>query len=308
MATITITREYTKAEFPNVPLLSVHVPTSVEFEFDRGTEVNSYAVVTVNGYDFRAIKTGTVGNVDTYQLGGEMFISLLGMPTLNPLDVSSLQLVVTAVCKGYSSAGVLLASANHSSFKICNAIDRDKEYGLYVLQTAGRGSITPIYYTGYLVYFDVNNQVYKQIYSVENGIFSDDGCSFNVNYYSSEVGTPIFWLNIDGCFDSWNFTELTTKRESKLSNPISLYSNQLKDWKGYEINTMNDVEEEIVYRVIAKNAEHYEQLYFMAQSPLIMNQSGEIFEMAQRPAPLNPCKQNLNFTFSLKRKTHGQSY
>lgn len=304
MASITITREYT--DFPNVsqPLLSAHLPSSIEFEFDRGSEVNTYAKVEINGISFFATKIQTVGNVDTYQLSGDFFVSLLGIPALDPLDVATLQLAITAVCKGYSSAGVLLASANHSAFKICNAISATTDEGLETVQNSGRSS--KVYHAGWISYFDVTNQVYKQIDTDATELFTDDGCNFEIEYVSS--GYEIYWLNIDGCFDSFAFTELTRKCEGKLSNTISLYSNQLKDWKGYEQNVMNEVDEEITYRTIAKDAEHYKQLYFMAQSPLIMNLSGELFEMSQRPAPLNPCKQNLNFTFSLKRKIHAQSY
>lgn len=308
MATITITREFTQYTFPNVPLLSVHVPSSMEFEFDRGAISGSYAEVVINSYTFKAIKTGTVGNVDTYTINGDMLKYLLPIPTFNPLVADNLVLSCTVVCNGYNSSGTLIATANHSSFKICHALTEDKDYGLYVLQTSGRINITPVYYTGYLTYFDVTNQVYKKVSSVVDGSFTDDGCSFNVKYFSSEVGTAYYWLNSSGCWDSWLFSEISNETKKNQSSPIQLYADQLINWKGYEFNMQNEVEETKTYRVIAKDTDHYAQLYYLTKTPIIMNQNGELFELTSQPAPLTICKQNLNFTFSLKRKIHAQSY
>lgn len=306
MATITITREFTDYIDESPSLLSVHLPSSIEFEFDRGVTVGTYAVVTINGYDFKATKIKTVGNVDTYQLNGDSFVYFIGIPTLNPIDFNTLQLSINVVCKGYSSTGSLLASANHSVFKICNAISATPSEGLNLLYSLGRS--VKVYHNGFFTYYNPtsNNFDYKDG-STLTGIFTENGSYINLQYIPAN-GITLYWLNVDGCYDSCNFTEVTTKREAKLSNSISLYSDQLINWKGYSQNVMNEVEEEITYRTIANDSDHYAQLYFMTQSPLIMNTNGELFEMSQRPAPLNPCKQNLNFTFSLKRKIYGQSY
>jgi hypothetical protein len=304
MAAITITRKFTDFELESVPLLSAHLPSSIEFQFDRGTETNTYAEVVINTIAFKAIKTTTVGNSDFYVLGGEMLAQFLGIPTLAITNLTKLQLAMTVVCNGYSSTGTLLATASHSAFKICNAISADANDGLYFVQTNGRSK--KVYHSGIIFYFDVTNQIYKSANTTATGTYTADGCNFEIEYIA---GTPnIYWLNSDGCYDCFEFTELSINRQGKLSNPISLYSNRLIDWKGYEQNIRNEVVEEIVYRTIAKNTEHYAQLYFMAQSPLIMNVNGELFEMSQYPAPIAACKQNLNFTFSLKRKTHAQSY
>lgn len=303
---IVITRGFNKFPDTTIPLLSAHLPASIEFTLDRGSQVNTYAVVTINGYDFRAVKTKTTGSIDTYQLGGEMLISLLGTPDINPTSVSSLQLAIVVVCKGYSSNGTLLDSKTHPPFKICHAISADRTYGLIGVQSEGRS--TKIYHNGVISYFDVINQQYKITSTSLTGLFTQDGTAIQLVFLGELFNWNLAWLNIDGCWDFSNFTRISTTKTSNLSRPISLYSSQLHQWRGYQQSIGNEVEEEITYRVIAKDAAHYTQLYFMAQSPLIMNNEGELFEMAQKPAPLGSFKQNLNFTFSVKRKYHAQSF
>lgn len=312
MASITITRKFTTFPDDSVPLLSVHLPSSIEFQFDRGIDVNTYAKVEINGISFFATKIQTVGTVDTYKLiGSDIFNSLLGVPTFDSFDVDNLTLLTTVVCKGYSSAGAVIASATHENFWLTHAISASPVDGLLGMYQRGRTSSGNIYFTRWMYYFDKATKKITRQYNPPTGVFDTGDFTINIVNVPEliENSKSIAWLNSDGCYDRFDFNLISIERIGKKSNAISVFSDQLYQWVGNEFNITNDVEETISLRRIAMNAEHYEQMYFITQSPLIMGaQNGELYELSAIPAPLNPCKQNLNFTFSLKRKIHAQSY
>ena len=312
MASITITRDFTDYPDSTSLLVSAHLPSSMEFEFDRGSEVNTYAKVEINGISFFATKIKTVGTVDTYKLiGNDIFNSLLGVPTFDSIAVDNLTLLATVVCKGYSSVGAVLATATHVNFWLTHAISASPVDGLLGMYESGRTSYGNIYFTRWMYYFDKATKKITREYNPPTGVFDTGDFTINIVNVPEliENSKSIAWLNSDGCYDRFDFNLISTERNGKKSNAISVFSDQLYQWVGNEFNITNDVEETISLRRIAMNAEHYEQLYFITQSPLIMDaQSGELYELSAVPAPLNPCKQNLNFTFSLKRKIHAQSY
>lgn len=303
MAAITITRGFSDVSGVTKPIMSVHIPNSTTFEFDRGAISGSYAEVVINSIAFRAVKTLTVGNVDTYQLNGDMLKYVLGIPVFDPTGTNSLSKTCTVVYNGYNSAGSVIATATDTSFELCNALPIAN---LENMITFGRSNQT-VYYKGLLSYYNVNSNYYESVATTLTGLFTSNGCSFNVVSLDT-LDVSYYWLNADGCWDSGTFTEITTETQSKKTSPIALYADQLVNWKGYEFNTINDVDETKVLKTIAKNTEHYQQLYFMTKSPIIMNENGELFELSSPPAPIAACRQNLNFTFSLKRKIHAQSY
>lgn len=303
---ITITRKYT--DFPDALdlLLSVHLPSSMEFTFDRGSNVGTYAEVVINGYAFRAVKISTVGTVDKYYIGGEMFNSLLGFPVLDLHDLSALALTVNVVINGRLSNGALHSTAAHPAFKICNAISASPIDGLTAVANFGR-SLATIYHSGYVTYWSPANSRYQVYAGNDSGDVNIDGAKLNLRYIESSEWL-YFWLNKDGCFDAFRFVELSRSLESELSTPIANYNQELQSWRAYEINQQNKVEEEITLRCIAQDVAHYNQLYAIAQTPLFMNERAEVFKVSTKPAKLSACRQNLNFTFTIKRQYHGQSY
>ena len=311
MAAITITRGFTDYPDSTPLLVPVHLPTSIEFEFDRGAISGSYVEVVINSVAFRATKILTVGNVDTYQLNGDMLKYLLGIPDLDSFELDRLTLECTVVCNGYNSAGSVIATATDTTFYLCHAISALTVDGLLELYQKGRTSTGNIYFTRWLYYFDEATKKITRAYDPPTGVYDTGTYSINIVNVPelTENVISIAWLNSDGCYDRFDFTVVTTERQSKKSNPINLYANQLFEWKGNEQNITNDVEETLQLKTIALNSEHYEQMYFISQSMLIMDaQSGQLFELSSPPAPISACKQNLNFTFTLKRKIHGQSY
>ena len=67
MATITITRSILEhGAQEDLYLISAFQRNSMEFTVERGILVATYATVKIGSYEFRAVKTGTVGTTDSY--------------------------------------------------------------------------------------------------------------------------------------------------------------------------------------------------------------------------------------------------
>lgn len=306
MAAITITRRFNdNFGLDPISIVGVHTPLSLYFDFDRGAISGSYAEVVINGYAFKAVKTLTVGNVDSYVLDGSCLKYLLSFPTLT---ANTLYLQPTVVINGYNSSGSIIATATHSSFKICHAISDNKMLGLAVLATEGRTK--KIYYTDgtYYYYSPTYKEYLTKTATTYTGTISINGATLNVYYVPFFTnGIIVYWLNSDGCFDNFVFTLVSKKRISSKSGESSLYASNLEDYVADTINYKNEITETITLRTIAIDTEHYEQLIQLATS-LCIYIDNELWEFDNGNDTFSPCKQNLNFTFSLKRKTHAQSY
>ena len=62
MATITVTRTLLEqGAYDDIYLLSAFQRNSMEFDVERGALTGTYATVLIGNYEFRAVKTATVG-------------------------------------------------------------------------------------------------------------------------------------------------------------------------------------------------------------------------------------------------------
>jgi len=85
MATITVTRSLlSQGAQDDLYLISAFQRNSMEFTVERGVLVGTYATVLVGTFEFRAVKTGTVGTTDSYIIDVTTVLpNLLAIPDKN---------------------------------------------------------------------------------------------------------------------------------------------------------------------------------------------------------------------------------
>ena len=126
MATITITRTLLEqGGAVDVFLISAFQRNSMEFDVEHGVLTGTYATVKIGGYEFRAVKTASLGTTDSYIMDVTTILpNLMVLPEKNS-NLSALIQVEGVTIKVYESSGsLLIQSTAHQdivlSFAYCN--------------------------------------------------------------------------------------------------------------------------------------------------------------------------------------------
>jgi len=304
MASITIIRGLNKQGAAlTAPLVSVYAPTGIEFDFDRGSLVGSYAEVSVSTHVFKAVKVSTVGNVDRYQLAVDWLQYLTSLPTsVANITPTSITYTIT----GRNVDGVSQATATDTILLSFGCPEIYSQTGLYDVYIQGASSI--IYHCGKISFFNHGVNVYE----IENSTFSgtyEKGYGPEVSIdivYKQTTGLEIAWINSDGAWSFWNFKQIAKTFEVKKSNFVPKFSlfNYEANSAGQSLGQEKTMA--INFKTVAINAEHHEQLCRIKESPLVIF-GGRIVEVKECTQTTGSERQNLAFTLTLETKENAAS-
>ena len=335
MAAITITRQIDQ----NTPLVSAFQQHSIEFTFDTTGMTNttgSYAEVVVNGYTFRAVKTGYNGANDYYFFDfGNILAQILGFPKREPA-MTDLLTTPTIVVNGRYANGTLAATATHPKIEVCFAVsalgrweglNMNYLYGFYNVNT---GSLTQYHY-GYVCFYwhgaagtynlKIDNNPTESV-TLTHG-FNRIDMNYGLNFDGMlSVGTTAlfmvkrvvssasaFWHYVgeSGCLLDAGFTIISTEKISKRDKEIEFYAetNELKYSRTAQIG--QTVTERVKVKTIAIDLEHFKQLQEIGTTGLIWR-SSQNYRVVDYPKEVLECRQNLVFTATLERDLNAVGY
>jgi len=290
MASITIIRGLNQQGTAlTAPLVSVYAPTGIEFDFNRDALAGTYAEVSVDTYVFKAVKISRAGSVDRYQIAVDWLQYLTSLPTVVAnITTTSITYTIT----GRNSSGVSVATANATIQLSHGCPSFGSSRGLYDVWNVGYSQ--SIYHAGKY-----------SVYNKATGIY-EIGTSAAVGVYRPMAGEEIAWINADGGWSFWNFKKQSKSFEGKASNFVpsfNLYNYQATS-AGRNLSRERTVQ--IDFKTVAINAEHHEQLCYLASSPLIIYNGFE-YQHKKSTDTTGAVKQNLAFTLTLESKENAAS-
>ena len=290
MASITIIRGLNQQGVAlTSPLVSVYIPTGIEFDFDRDALAGTYAEVSVGSYVFKAVKVSSAGSVDRYQIAVDWLQYLTSLPTLVAnITVSSITYTIT----GRNSSGVSVATANATIQLSHGCPSFGSARGLYDVWNVGYNQ--QIYHAGKYSLFNKNNGTYEI------------GTSTAIGIYKAMAGEEIAWINADGGWSFWNFKKQSKNFESKASNFVPTFNLYNYQSASAGRNLTREKSVQIDFKTVAINAEHHEQLCYLSSSPLIIY-DGKEYQHKKTTETTGAEKQNLAFTLTLESKENAAS-
>lgn len=342
MAAITITRPLSdQGDTTDRNFISAFMPATFEFTFERGTEVNSYAEVTFNGYTFRAvmIQANYATNTDLYLMDlSSILPSWIGFAPMS-FTTTGLTKDLTVVINGKTAAGTIIASATHTKQTVsfgygdigANNImaeiwyyGRKKDVPLY----HDSGNIS-FYFNGAAGNYQINISGVSYTYALVNGYnnlllwythynlsgtltITGQTTTFPIIYYTN-VGSlnsdVIVWVNDWGGWDYLSFERISKSIAVENTNSIPVFNktNFAAKAKSLNINISKSIQE--TYRIVAKDVTQFNQLMKIIESPRILNyNSGIVLNVVSAPSTIAECRQNLNFTITFEHSENAISY
>ena len=325
MATITITRTLLEqgADY-YIYLLSAFQRNTMEFNVERGALTGTYATVSIGTYEFRAVKTATVGTTDRYIMDVTTILpNLLTLPENNSA-LSSLTKTEAVVIKAYDNTGTLLVTkTSHPvivlSFAYYNAGD-----GGGLNEIVNEGASRAIYHNGKICLFsnDFTGSINLTIntiavtYTLANGynnikldasqnvtgtLTSTDMPLFSIPlYYKPPYGDEeISWLNRDGGWSFWNFRKVSEEIVVKKSNEVATYysTNVMTISKSRMISAEKTVLH--AFDTLAYDPTHYGYLTEIQESIAVI-WNGKLVRVKECNSLTSVCKQNLRFNIILE--------
>lgn len=154
MATITITRSILQqGGDEDLALVSAFQRNSLEFNVERGSAVGTYATVTIGAFEFRAIKTATVGTTDSYIMDVTTVLqNLIGNPPQNTSATSVLTRTETVTIKSYDNTNTVIATKTHPEIILSFAY-QVIAMGGGLNDIVNKGSSRAIYHNGNICLF-----------------------------------------------------------------------------------------------------------------------------------------------------------
>lgn len=326
MATITITRDLLEqGDIVDVSLIPVFQRQSTEFDVDRGAETGTYATVKIGDYEFRAIKTATVGNVDSYTIDlTSVLAQYIGV--LPDSLTSAMTKEATVDYNVYDASNDLIANTSARAVILCfGYLDINTVGGFYDVYYDGvsrtiyhNGKISVFHNSTGTVAITIGGVAYtysvgasvENTYSIiplhathfisGNMILGTYGAHNVTIYYKPAFGEhEIAWLNRDGAWSFWNFRQVSSEIKVKKSNEVATYypTNYQTTFKSRMISADKTVE--YVFDTLAYNPEHFAQLCEIQES-LAVIWNNKLMTVSGCNSLTAVCKQNLRFTLKLE--------
>ena len=326
MATITITRSIlAQGSDEDLHLVSAFQRNSLEFNVERGSAVGTYATVTIGSYEFRAVKTGTVGTTDSYIMDvSSILTNLIGNAPTTESAPNLLTKLETVTLKAYDSTNtILVTNTSHPNILLSFAYQNIATGG-GLNDIIEKGASSAIYHNGNICFFSddyegVINLTINTIagsYTLTNGY---NNISLNNNqkvtgtltstdipllsiplYYKPPYGEhEIAWLNRDGGWSFWNFRQITSEIKVKRSNEVATY--YPTNFKTIAMSRMISAEKTVEYTfyTLAYNPEHFAQLCEIQES-LAVIWNNKLMRVSGCNSLTSVCKQKLRFTLKLQ--------
>lgn len=324
MATITITRSLlSQGAVEDINLISAFHRNSMTFDVERGSLVGTYATVNIGGYEFRAVKTATVGTTDSYIIDITSILpNLLILPDANSLT-SQLITSVNIITRAYDSSNTVIATDTINGVNISfGYIGIGVSGGMY--DVLKKGSSRAIYHNGKIGFYGDDLQGYcnfilggiAKLYKMENGfntvtldaahkingtLTSEYLATFSIQlYYKHPYGDEeIAWLNRDGGWSFWNFRKISEEIAVKKSNEVATYypTNAATVSKSRMISAEKTVKH--AFDTLAYDPTHFAQLCEIQES-LAVIWNNKLVKVASSNSLTAVCKQNLRFNLILE--------
>jgi len=329
MATITITRSVTdQGALVDVNLVSAFQRNSMEFTVERGVLADTYATVKITRadygiFEYRAIKTGTVGTTDSYIIDlSTVFTSLVGeFPTVIS-SVSKLMSAIIISVVVYDVDGGVVKDEELEYIYLCFAYQDISTIG-GLNDVAIKGSSRTIYHNGKIGFYNSGtpssttltiagiaksytlgafyNNISLDATQLINGTLTSSASALSIPlYYKPPYGEhEIAWLNRDGAWSFWNFRQVSSEIKVKKSNEVATYypTNFQTISKSRMISADKTVE--YVFDTLAYNPEHFAQLCEIQES-LAVIWNNKLMSVSGCDSLTSVCKQNLRFTLKLE--------
>ena len=326
MATIRITRSILdQGGIVDVSLIPVFQRNSTEFDVDRGTETGTYATVKIGDFEFRAVKTATVGNVDSYIIDLTSVLKQY-FGTMPDNITSPITKELTVDYNVYDSSNNLIGNTSTTNINLClGYLDINTAGGFYDIYYDGVSK--PIYHNGKIsIFHNSTGTVTITIGSVEytysvgalvkdtfsiiplhatqllsgNMILGTYGAHNVAIYYKPPYGEhEIAWLNRDGGWSFWNFRQISSEIKVKRSNEVATY--YPTNFETIAMSRMISAEKTVEYTfdTLAYDPTHFAQLCEIQESLAVIWRS-KLMRVSACNSLTSVCKQNLRFTLKLQ--------
>ena len=338
-ASITITRALNEQGGDvDALLVSAFMQNSIEFTFNKDAVLTgTYATVTINSIPFRAVlKTPNITtNTDLYELDLTNILPFyLGFPPTSN-TVTGLTKDLVMVINGYNSAGASIATATHETIKLSFGYNLIGIVGGldYVYESGRMFYSNAVYYNGKISFYFSSTSGSKSLviggvshsYSLVNGynilvldasqkingtLTESDGLSIPLIYKAQTYSTTeveIAWLNMDGCWNYWNFRYLGKNTAVANSKTIPVYGSTNALMYAKTVDLGKDKKVQLSFDTIAVDITHYAQLCEIAESPRVIY-SGRVYRVIQCNSSVSNNKQNLHFSLTLETEENAVSY
>ena len=158
MATITITRSILQqGGDDDLALVSAFQRNSLEFNVERGSEVGTYATVIIGAFEFRAVKTATVGTTDSYIMDVSSILpNLIGDAQIDGIATNSLTKLETVTLKAYDNTNTILVTNTLHPDILLSFAYQNIATGGGLNDIVKKGSSRAIYHNGNICLFSNN--------------------------------------------------------------------------------------------------------------------------------------------------------
>ena len=328
MAAITITRSLlSQGAQEDLYLISAFQRNSMEFDVERGSLVGTYATVLIGAFEFRAVKTVTVGTTDSYFIDVTSILpNLLPMPDKDYVT-TSLTSTQSITIKAYESNGTLLVqSTSHPNVVLSFAYKKIGNIGagFGLNEIVQNGASKAIYHNGIICIFSdgfigstditiggisadytlsnyYNNITLNANQKITGTLTSSDMPLFSIPiYYKPPYGDELIaWLNRDGGWSFWNFRQITSEIKVKRSNEVATY--YPTNYETISMSRMISAEKTVEYTfdTLAYDPTHFAQLCEIQES-LAVIWNNKLMRVSGCNSLISVCKQNLRFTLKLQ--------
>ena len=328
MAAITITRSLlSQGAQEDLYLISAFQRNSMEFDVERGTLAGTYATVLIGAFEFRAVKTGTVGTTDSYIIDVTSILpNLLPMPDKDYVT-TPLTSTQSVTIKAYESNGTLLVqSTSHPDVVLSFAYKKIGNIGagLGLNEIVQNGASKAIYHNGIICIFSdgfigstdltiggisadytlsnyYNNITLNANQKITGTLTSSDMPLFSIPiYYKPAYGDELIsWLNRDGAWSFWNFRKVSEEIVVEKSNEVATYypTNAATISKSRLISADKIIRH--AFDTLAYDPVHFAQLCEIQES-LAVIWNNKLVRVASSNSLTAVCKQNLRFNIVLE--------
>ncbi len=308
MAEIIITRNLKQQGGTlNGAQVSAFIQNSIKFTFDRGSEINTYAVVSINGNLFRATKILTVVTLDTYQIDVTCILPyILGFaPTT--VTATGLVLTPTITIQGYTSVGIVLGAAvTHPTIYLSFGYPNIGVIGGLDGNSAGKNMSKVIYHNGKFSFSSLGGSSFYLGTGAYTGKYPDAGYDIDM-IYKNIIGSEIAWLNSNGCWSYWNFRYLAEENIAKSITEIPVYASTNAEMYAKSVDISTEKKLSLYFDTIAVDDIHYKQLTEIAESARVIY-SGKVYRIKDSSSRTANCRQNLKFNLTLEIEENAVSY
>lgn len=117
---------------------------------------------------------------------------------------------------------------------------------------------------------------------------------------------PIYWLNRDGCWSSWNFTKIENEYQTSRETSVPIRQTSV-NYLGSDRTLSNRKEVILRFETMAVDDVHFRNLTELKESAVVLYQ-GVVWEVVECSSVTAFCKQNLKFNLTLKTRQYVVSY